>query len=178
MDLLSLAAQLIAFLLAFLVLIVIVVILKLLFGRTNGTQTWVQNGQELHPKEEETSTQTEEIEHSYDEFEPVERFEILYWRGVEETWRWNSFAEDLIKYATENLPHKYLEFYTYNSSRQAVGYDSNAKRIEQLRLKKIRRFPLVSINYDKEIYSIDSSYKFNQICKRIDAEWERHYGLI
>lgn len=119
----------------------------------------------------------------YEKYEPIEWFEVLYWRGVQEKWRWNSYAADLIKYAQEHLPLQKIRFIGYyNSSRQDPEYSFNARRIEALRFQKLRRFPLVCINGNRggsaEFEIINSSYAYNQMIERIDAEWNRYYGLV
>lgn len=176
MQLAILLGQYVAIILAVIAALLVLVVLSFLsrIGRSSTSE-----GEEVPVEEEEVIVPKKpaRVVKSWEKYEPVESFEILYWRGVVETWRWNSFAKDLLQYADEHLPFKYVDFESYNASRQDVNYEARKRRIEQLRLKKIRNYPLVSINHDKEFYVINSSYAYKAICDRIQAEWDRHYGI-
>lgn len=182
MDLLSLIAQMIAFIFAFIVLLGIFVLINLFSPRTKRND---EQDNELGSRETNESPVTRkelrpQPRHVWEDYEPMIAFEILYWRGVKETWRWNSYAQDLIKYAQENLPHKYVKYEIYNVSTLDPRYPVHKKRIEQLRLKKIRRFPLICITYlrDEEFVVVDSTIKYRYVLDRISSEWDRYYGLV
>lgn len=176
MDLLVLIAQLIAFILAFLVLIILVLISQFFAPKQSSVSA---------VKEKEVDDWKKEMEMKpkrklklWEKHAPIETFEILYWQGVYEPWRYNVYSLELIKYAKENLPHRHLEFSIYNSNKNDPEYEKNKARIEKLRGKKTRFFPLIVLNYDEEIKSIESSYHFEAMKARIDAEWDRYYGLV
>jgi hypothetical protein len=172
-----LIAQLIAFVLAFLVVIFLVLVIHFLSPKKQSKDK--RREAESHEVPEMSPTMKTKP-HMWEKYPPMIAFEMLYWQGVEEPWRWNSYAQDLIKYADEHLPLKNLEYTLYNASRLDPGYIANMRRIEKLRLKKIRRFPLVAFTYTRgeELVSVDSTYAYQYVIDRIDAEWDRYYGLV
>lgn len=116
----------------------------------------------------------------YDKYPRIYRLEILYWRGVSKPWWWNNYARDLIEYAEEYFPiNKVNYFATYNSNSKSQDYEnpSYQKRILFLRTKKVSKHPLVSINYDQELFMINSNAALEEMKDRIDAEWYRHFNF-
>ncbi len=176
MQLAILLGQYVAIVLAVIAALLLLVVLSFL-SRLGRSTNALRDEEPAEEEEVVVPKKPARVVKSWEKYDEVESFEILYWRGVVETWRWNSYAQDLLQYADEHLPFKYVDFESYNTSRQDVNYESRKRRIEQLRLKKIRNYPLVSINHDKELYVINSSYAYKAICERIQAEWDRHYGI-
>ncbi|MBP9700034.1 hypothetical protein KBD71_02005 [Candidatus Woesebacteria bacterium] len=114
----------------------------------------------------------------YDKYPRIYRLEILYWRGVSKPWWWNNYARDLIEYAEEYFPIQKINYFaTYNSNSKSQDYANSSykKRIQFLRTKKVSKHPLVSINYDQELFMINSNAALEEMKDRIDAEWYRHY---
>lgn len=172
MDLLVLIAQLIAFILAFVVVIVLVVIIQFFVPRGKRSKVRIPEREEGSPPPPKQKLKL------WEKHPPIETFEFLYWQGVYETWRYNVFAPDLIKYAQEHLPLRHLEFKLYNSNKNGSDYKTYTSRIEKLRPRKTVNFPLVVINYDQELISIESTRDFEDMKARIDSEWDRYYGLV
>lgn len=186
MDLLSLVAQFIAFLLAFIVVVGVFILIQFFMPKRKeqGGDTRNIVGKDVKRFEKEEIPAKPVMpsvqRHVWEKYQPIRAFEVLYWRGVEEPWRWNSYTRDLVKYAQEHLPLRYVDFSMYNTSRKDPSYAAYKQRIEQLRLKKIRRFPLVVLTYlhGEEYISVDSTYAYQYVMDRIDAEWDRYYGLV
>ncbi|SRR5258708_22117704 len=176
MDLLSLIAQLIAFVLAFLALIFIVIVIQFFSPKKLTHKSGDRDGKTSEA--EEPTPIPPKVRHLYEKYPPIETFEFLYWRGVHETWKYNVFSLEIIKYAEEHLPLRHLEFTVYNSNKHSDDYARYKPRIEKLRKSKTLNFSLVVINYDQEFLSIESEADFEAIKARIDAEWDRYYGLV
>lgn len=108
----------------------------------------------------------------------IEKLEVVYWRGMEYTSWWNNFAKDLVEYAWKNLPHKYLDYYSYNTNPNPSNPDQKLffNRIYELKRLKRLKYPLIVVNHSQYIEPIDSSVKLEQALDWIDAEWSRYYG--
>lgn len=127
-----------------------------------------------------TNRNTRKLRPIYDKYPRIYRLEILYWRGVSKPWWWNNYARDLIEYAEEYFPIQKINYFaTYNSNSKSQDYSNPSfkKRIQFLRTKKVSKHPLVSINYDQELFMINSYAALEEMKDRIDTEWYRHYNF-
>lgn len=172
MDLLVLIAQIIAFLLAFIVLIILVVIINFFLPKGKKTKN------ETVEMEEKPQPVPKKEQKLWERYPPIEKLEFVYWQGVDEPWKYNVFALELIKHAKEHLPLRHMDFLVYNTNRKSEEHKRYKDRIEKLRKYKTLNFPLIVINYDQEMISVESNRDFEDMKARIDSEWDRYYGLV
>lgn len=87
---------------------------------------------------------------------------MVYWESVERpSWK-NAYTDDLLKYFQWELPDGIRIFQVVqeakflNVNRRSTDYQAQATLIDKMREHKIRRFPLIVLNYNFTVMSMSS----------------------
>lgn len=113
----------------------------------------------------------------------LERVYMVYWESVERpSWK-NAYTDDLLKYFQWELPDGIRIFQVVqeakflNVNRRSTDYQAQATLIDKMREHKIRRFPLIVLNYNfhSYVYVIDSDYRFRQFTEGFSALIRRQF---